>query len=61
MKRNVHCAYNKFFFEKIYRFMIDNQVQVAFDPSDTLWNILDVEDILIKEYGYKRASHGGIV
>lgn len=59
--RKVYCTYNKFFFENIYQYMLKNQVQTAVDASETMWHLLDVEDILIKEYGYRRASNGGLL
>ena len=60
MKHKVLCVYNKFFFEKLYKFMLQQQFDTARDASDTIWHIQDVEDILISEYGYKRSSTGSI-
>lgn len=58
MFMKVSCIYNKYFFEQHYKFMIANQYNVATDASGTVWHLLDVEEILVKEYGYRRTQSG---
>ncbi len=55
-----HCLYNKFFFEELYRYMLNNNLNCALDTSNTVWHLQDVEEILIKEYGYRRTNSGGV-
>ncbi len=61
MINSVLCLYNKHFFEQLHKYMIDNKLDTAIDTSNTVWHFLDVEEVLIKSFGYRRTSGGGIM
>lgn len=46
------CIYNKLFFIEIYKYMHDKGIDRAFDQSNTLWFKDDVNQLLVKVYGY---------
>lgn len=56
-----NCLYNQFFFEQLYKYMLDNHIDSALDGSNTVWHLMDVEGILIKEYGYRRTQGGSLM
>lgn len=36
----------------MYKYMIQEQVTALIDASNTKWTLLEVEEMLIKNYGY---------
>lgn len=52
---------NAHFFETIYKHMLDKQFHSYIDGTNVTWNFQDVEEILIKDYGYRRTTCGGIM
>lgn len=60
-KNNVACLYTKHFFEQLYRYMLEGKLDTAIDTSNTIWHLVDVEEILVKNYGYRRVNGGGIM
>lgn len=61
MNKKAECLYNKYFFEQLHKYMLQEQVDTALDGSNTTWHLMDVEKILIDNYGYQRASNGSIL
>lgn len=57
----VDSLYNQFFFEQLYKYMLDSHIDSAIDGSNTVWCLNDVESILIKEYGYRRTQGGSLM
>ncbi len=50
--------YNKYFFERMYDFMLSENTKEAFDGMDTLWHIDDVKKILDRlTKGNKNGTH----
>lgn len=60
-KATIHCIYNKVFFESILKFMLDENIDSAVDISDTFWHREDVENVLVKEYGYRKCASGKLL
>ena len=57
----VTCLYNKFFFEKIYKALIDSQAESIIDASGTVWFYDDIELIMVINYGYRKAANGFLI
>lgn len=60
MKDKIEVIYNEYFFQSVYNGMLANNWNVAEDITGTVWNLIEVENILVNEYGHKRISGGGI-
>lgn len=53
--------YNKYFFEKAYKALKENDFEGAVDGTGTYWHIGDIEAILVDSHGYRKAANGRLI